>query len=116
MTVRFLADSDLNQIIVKATLRREPGVDFQTAHAARLSGLSDHQVLALAASQGRILVTHVRKTMPRHFAAFIRSESSAGVLLVPQRRAIASTVEDLILIWAATAPTSRACRRPPPRR
>ena len=102
MTVRFLADSDLNQIIVKATLRREPTIDFQTAHAAGLSGLSDREVLALAASQGRILVTHDRKTMPQHFAAFIRSETSAGVLLVPQKRPIASTVEELILIWAAS--------------
>ncbi len=102
MTVRFQADANLNQIIVKAVLRREPSIDFQTAHAARLSGLSDQEVLALAAEEGRVLVTHDRKTMPRHFAAFIRSKISAGVLVVPQKRSIALTVEELVLIWTAS--------------
>jgi hypothetical protein len=41
MSVRFQADADLNHIIVKATLRREPRIDFQTAHAAGLLGLRD---------------------------------------------------------------------------
>ena len=39
MKVRFQADADLNQIIVKAILRREPAIDFQTAQASQLSGL-----------------------------------------------------------------------------
>src|SRR5437867_5393384 len=50
MKVRFQADADLNQIIVKATLRREPSIDFQTAQAANLPGLGDQEVLAIAAS------------------------------------------------------------------
>ena len=31
MKVRFQADADLNQIIVKAALRLEPGIDFKIA-------------------------------------------------------------------------------------
>jgi hypothetical protein len=67
MRIRFQADADLNQIIVKATLRLEPSIDFQTAQAAGLAGLDDPDVLKLAAEQGRILVSHDRKTMPAHF-------------------------------------------------
>jgi len=37
MKVRFLADADFNQIIVKAILRREPAIDFLTVQAAELS-------------------------------------------------------------------------------
>ena len=70
MSVLFQADADLNHIIVKATLRREPSIDFQTAHAAALVGVPDADVLALAARAGRVLVTHDRKTMPAHFAEF----------------------------------------------
>lgn len=33
MKVRFQADADFNQIIVKVILRREPSVDFQIAAA-----------------------------------------------------------------------------------
>ena len=102
MTVRFQADADFNQIIVKAVLRREPGIDFQTAHEASLSGLEDREVLRLAARENRILVTHDRKTMPRYFAEFIRSETSPGVLIVPQKCPTALIAEELILIWATT--------------
>ena len=44
MSVRFQADADLNHIIVKAMLRREPSIDFQTAHTAGLVGLRDPEV------------------------------------------------------------------------
>jgi uncharacterized protein with PIN domain len=102
MTVRFQADADLNQILLKATLRREPGIDFRTAHAAGLVALDDGQVLAIAARDGRILVTHDRKTMPKHFAEFIATDTSAGVIVVPQKLAVNAAVEDLILIWGAS--------------
>ena len=102
MTVRFQADADLNQIIVKATLRREPTIDFQTAHTVRLSGLNDREVLDLAARENRMLVTHDRKTMPQHFAAFIQTATSAGLLIVPQKYPISSTVEELLLIWSGS--------------
>jgi hypothetical protein len=49
MKVRFQADADLNEILVKAVLRREPGIDFQTSKNAGLAGLSDEEVLTLAA-------------------------------------------------------------------
>jgi hypothetical protein len=71
MKVRFQADADLNQIILLATVRREPAVDFQTAPAAGLSGVADPEVLARAAKDSPVLVTHDRKTMSRHFSEFI---------------------------------------------
>ena len=37
MKIRFQADADLNQIIVLATVRREPSIDFQTAEAVIVS-------------------------------------------------------------------------------
>jgi predicted nuclease of predicted toxin-antitoxin system len=102
MKVRFQADADLNQIILLATLRREPSIDFQTALAAGLTSLSDREVLAMAASEGRVLVTHDRKTMPRHFSEFIATQTSPGLVVIPQQLPLAAAVEDLILIWSAT--------------
>lgn len=77
MKVRFQADADLNQIILLATIRREPEIDFQTAAASDFQGLEDPEVLARAAKDGRVLVTHDRKTMPRHFANFITQRTSS---------------------------------------
>ena len=102
MNVRFQADADLNHVIVKAMLRREPSIDFQTAHAAGLVGLSDPEVLARAADAGRVWVTHDRKTMPKHFAEFIGHSTSHGVIIIPQKLPIRAAREDLLLIWTAS--------------
>jgi len=102
MPVRFQADADLNQIIVSAVIRRFPEIDFRTATAVGLAGLKDAEVLALAAGDGRILVTHDHTTMPTHFDVFIRSTPSPGLIIVPQSLAIREAVDTLILIWAVT--------------
>ena len=102
MRVRFQADADLNHIILQAALRREPVMDFQTAHGAGLVGLPDNEVLAIAARAGRVLVTHDRKTMPGHFAEFIGHAQSNGVIVIPQKMPVRTAVEDLLLIWMAS--------------
>lgn len=104
MAIRYLADADFNQSILLAVVRRDPTIDFETAAAGGVIGLGDPDVLATAARAGRILVTHDRKTMPRHFAEFVARQPSLGVILVRQSLAIASVVEDLILIHGATEP------------
>lgn len=103
MTIRFQADADFNQNIVTGVLRREPTIDFQTALVANLEGLQDREVLELAAKEGRILVSHDRRTMPVHFAEFITTKTSSGVLIVSQDVPIQQVIETLILIWAASS-------------
>lgn len=103
MTLRFQADVNLNELILRAACRREPALDFHTAEAASLGGLPDPKVLERAAEEGRILVTHDLQAMPRHFAAFITIQQSAGLLLVPQSLPIAAVVHDLLLIWSTMA-------------
>ena len=115
MKVRFQADADLNQAILKGAVRREPAIDFQTAYEAGLSNLKDPDVLAIASRDGRILVTHDQKTMPTHFGEFVRAHPSPGLLIVPQHFPISSAIEELILIWSATDAedwTNRICYFP----
>jgi hypothetical protein len=102
MKVCFQADADFNQNIVRAVRRRAPAIDFQTAHEAGLHGLDDQAVLAHAAREGRLLVSHDRRTMPSHFANFTATRTSAGVFLISQNLSIMQAVEDLILIWEAS--------------
>lgn len=100
MKVRFLADADLNKAIVSGVLRREPSLDFLTAHAAGLRGMNDPEVLALAAEWQRVLVSHDAGTMPAHFRAFRDAgNQSGGVFLVPQGLDVGSAIEELVLIW-----------------
>lgn len=101
--IRFLADASLRDAIVSGCLRREPTIDFLSASDANLEGVPDPAVLALAAAEGRILVTSDWKTMPRHFADFLEAGGcSAGVFLVKQHRAVADVIEALLLVWAAS--------------
>jgi predicted nuclease of predicted toxin-antitoxin system len=102
MRIRFLADADLNHAIVAAVLRRVPEADFRSATDAGLSGLHDLEVLALAAREGRLLVTHDQNTMPRFFAEFIAKRASPGVIVVRQKLTVASVLDDLVLIWTAS--------------
>jgi hypothetical protein len=104
MPVRFQADADFNQVIVAAIVRRLPAIDFRTATAAGLEGLDDAHVLATAAGEGRVLVTHDHATMPAHFETFIRSTPSPGLIVVSQRLAIREVVDDLVLAWTASEP------------
>jgi hypothetical protein len=91
--VRFLADADLNNAIVVRVLRREPSVDFLTAHGG--GGLR-----GMAAHQQRVLVSHDIGTMPGHFREFGKGgKRSAGVFLVPQSLAVGTAIEELLLIW-----------------
>ncbi len=102
MKIRFQADADLNQVIVQAVLRQTPEIDFKTAVQAELEGVDDLEVLALAAKESRVLVSHDKKTMPHHFANFTRHHESSGVIIIPQSLAISKAMEELILIWSAT--------------
>ena len=102
MKIRFQADADLNHVIVLATVRREPTIEFQSSIAGGLAGLSDAEVLTAAAREGRVLVTHDHRTMPSHFFKFLAQENSPGLLVIPQHLSVADAVEDLVLIWSAT--------------
>lgn len=102
MKIKFQADADLSEDIVSGVLRRESGIDFRAATAAGLRGLSDLQVLAQAASEGRILVSHDRRTMPQSFEEFTRSGTSPGVFIVSQKTDLLTVIEGLLLIWTAS--------------
>lgn len=115
MKIRFQADADFNEDVVAGLLRRVPEMDFQTAGEADLRGLSDPAVLARAAADGRVLVSHDGKTMPSHFAEFITSGKSPGLLIVPQNLNTQAAIEELLLVWAASAAdewTNRIARLP----
>lgn len=101
--VRFQADADLKQAIVTGTIRRQPDINFQSAYAAGLEGKKDPEVLAIVAQDGRLLVTHDRKTMPAEFGNFITSQTSSGVLVLSQNMSISDAIEALVLVWEASS-------------
>lgn len=103
MSIRFLADADLDAEIVRGVRRHEPSIDFKSANDAGLEGILDPEVLELAADAGRILVSHDTSTIPVHFAARLRlGLKSPGVLLALQSADVGRVIEALLIIWSAS--------------
>jgi len=98
MRPRFQADADFNHKIVVGLRRREPSVDFLGARDGDVIGLADPDVLRVASGAARTVVSHDRKTMPRHFAKFIEGRSSPGVLIVSHDFEIGAAIDDLMTI------------------
>ncbi len=103
MKIKFQADNDVDQDIIDAVLRANPAIDFKTAPAAGLHlGVPDEKVLEIAAAEGRLLVSHDRRTMPTHFGQFIEHHSSPGVFIVSRKLSIGDAAYWLHLIWEAS--------------
>ncbi len=103
MPVRFQADADLHYPIVVGLRRLQPAIDFQSADEAGLRGLSDEAVLALAAQEGRVLVTHDARTLPATFAQRLaEGQRNAGVIIIPKRTSYRAAIEALLLVWEAS--------------
>ena len=100
--IRFQADADLKPAVRLGLLRRNPEIDFQAFSGTLPEGLSDELVLSFAAAQERVLVSHDLRTMLRHFRAFVLTNTSPGVILIPQRLPIIKAIANLLLLWEAS--------------
>ena len=104
MTVRFLADEDIDAAIIQGLRSREPAIDILDVKTAGLRGTKDPALLELAAQQHRITITHDAETMTRHFCDRLEAAAPApGLFIVPQEpSAVGAIIESLLLIWAAS--------------
>ncbi len=100
---RFLADHDLNEIVVAGILRRAPSVEFLRVRDVGMEEASDNEISEYADRELRLVVSHDVNTMPA--AAYGRSakgESFPGLLMVRQSLPVGRVIDDLLLIWSAT--------------
>ncbi|MBZ5620396.1 MAG: DUF5615 family PIN-like protein [Acidobacteriia bacterium] len=99
MRARFLADADLRAGIVRGIRLRNAEIDFQVPQEVLPGRTPDSRVLAFAAEQGRVIVSHDVNTMPRHFWEFSRERTSPGLILIPQRLPTGAAIDELQLVW-----------------
>ena len=93
---KFLADEDFNNRIVRGLYRRLPSLDLVRAQNAGLMEHHDTEVLAWAAQEGRILLTHDFATMLDF--AYSRVEQGLplpGVVAISQSLPIGEAIEEL---------------------
>jgi hypothetical protein len=97
--VRFLADENFNNQIVRGILRQNPDIDIVRVQAVGLSGIDDPTVLAWAAEQERIVLTHDVATMT--VFAYARIEvglSMPGLFEIGYLVSVGLAIEEIILI------------------
>ena len=97
---RLIADENFDHDIIRGLHLRFPGeIDLIVSREIGLAGADDPDLLALAASQGRILLTHDKKSIPKHaYQRIVNAKPMPGVFVVPQSLAIGKAIEELILI------------------
>ena len=96
---RWLADENFNNDIVRALFRRKPDVDLVRVQDCGLSGASDPEVLAWAAAESRLILTHDVRTFSAHaYARVVKGWRMPGVFEVGRRVSIATAVEDILQI------------------
>ena len=85
--------------------RRAPTLNVVTALEAGLGEAADEAVLARAATECRVVVSHDVRTMRARAEDRLRAGlPMAGLILVPQEVQLGKVIEELVLIAETTAP------------
>jgi hypothetical protein len=100
--IRFQADNDLSNLILRGLRRKEPTIDFLTAKDGGIIGRPDPEVLRMSAETRRIVVSHDCNTMTAHFDRFVVDRMSPGLIVVPQEMDLGDAIEELLVIWACS--------------
>jgi hypothetical protein len=97
--LRYLADEDCNNDIVRGLLREATVPDIVRVQDVGLLARRDAEVLEWAAREGRIILTHDVRTMIGHAYNRVRAGLPLpGLFVVPQSMPIGRAVEDLHLL------------------
>ena len=101
--LRLLADENFHGDIVRGLLLRRPDLDLVRVQDIGLTGAAHPQVLAWAAENNRIILTHDRATLPEYAHQRLTSgKSMSGVLILNDRFPVREANEELLLMLQCT--------------
>ena len=99
----FLSDENFNNDIVRGLLLRHPELDSVRLQDVGLEEADDPTILAWAAENNRILLTHDRATMPDFaYARLIAGQPMSGVFVLNDRLSVKQAIDELLLIDACS--------------
>jgi hypothetical protein len=97
--LRFAADENFNNDIVRGVRGRNPAVDIVRVQDAGLSARDDPAILEWAAQSGRIVLAHDVATMTRYAYDRVREgKPMPGVFEVGRHVPIAVAIEEIVLL------------------
>ena len=102
-TVRFLFDEDFNDRIIRGVRRRPIAFETITAAEAELGSCDDDIVSEWVAHNGRLLVSHDRRTLrPAAERRLTAGSPMNGLILVRQDYPIGRALDEIVLIGEAS--------------
>lgn len=97
--MRLLADENFDNDIVRGLLRRNPALDITRVQDVGLMGERDDTILAWAANENRVLLTHDVSTMSTFaFERIARLDSMPGLIQVAQTPDLGRIIEDILIV------------------
>lgn len=97
--IKFLADEDFNNRIVRGLRRRLLTLDIVRVQEVGLIGRHDTEVLEWAAREGRIILTHDAATMIDFaYSRIAEGAIMPGLIAVSQYLPIGDVIEELIML------------------
>jgi hypothetical protein len=103
--LRLLTDENFNNDILRGLLRQQPEIDVVRVQDVGLSGADDPDVLAWAAEEGRVLLTHDVRTITRYAYERVAAElPMPGVFEVSRALPLGQVVADLVLVATCSLP------------
>ncbi len=94
--LRLFIDENLNHRILRGLKLRFPNLDYVIAQETKLKGGQDSILLAWAADQNRILVTHDLKTVPKlAYDRVAAGQPMPGVFAIPKGLPVGRAIEEL---------------------
>ncbi|PSB23883.1 DUF5615 family PIN-like protein [Stenomitos frigidus] len=97
--LRFLADENFNNQIVRGVFRRNADVDMARVQDVSLSGADDPTVLEWAADQKRIVLTHDVATMTDFAYQRVKANlSMPGLFEISRRVPVGLAIEEILLL------------------
>ncbi len=101
--MRFLADENFNNEILRGLERRVPDVDITRIQDTELAGEPDTLILEWAAQHGYIVLTHDVNTMRGYFYDRVNNElPTPGLFLVHGTKPVGEVIDTLELILLAS--------------
>jgi hypothetical protein len=101
--MRFLADENFNNEIIRGLERRVPAVDITRVQDTELAGEPDTLVLEWALQHDFIVLTHDVNTMRGYFYERVKAELPVpGLFLVHGTKPVGEVIEALELIVLAS--------------
>jgi hypothetical protein len=97
--LKFAADENFNNDIVRGVRRRNPAVDIVRIQDAGLSGADDSTILEWAAQSARVLLTHDVATMTRYaYERVERGEPMPGVFELARQVPTGVAIDEILIL------------------